>query len=92
MLNAVGFEADGISVYRHVAYRCSFPIFLKLIRGFRSTRSGLSVQFGCIWELSGFENGLTLYLSEVVAYRCNPADPLMAYRCCFLVSADGLSV
>lgn len=86
------FDADGISLYRHVAYRCSFPIFLKLIRGFRPTRSGLSVQFGCIWELSGFENGLTLYLSEVVAYRCNPADPLMAYRCCFLVSADGLSV
>lgn len=83
-----------------MAYRCidTWPIgavsqfFLKLIRGFRSTRSGLSVQFGCIWELSGFENGLTLYLSEVVAYRCNPADPLMAYRRCFLVSADGLSV
>lgn len=56
------FDADGISLYRHVAYRCSFPFFLKLIRGFRSTRSGLSVQFGCIWELFGFENGLTFYL------------------------------
>ena len=83
-----------------MAYRCidTWPIgavsqfFLKLIRGFRSTRSGLSAQFGCIWELSGFENGLALYLSEVVAYRRNPADPLMAYRCCFLISADGLSV
>ena len=61
MLNAVGFEADGISLYRHVAYRCSFPIFLKLIRGFRPTRSGLSVQFGCIWELFGFENGLVTW-------------------------------
>ncbi|WP_220389700.1 hypothetical protein, partial [Bifidobacterium longum] len=53
-----------------MAYRCidTWPIgavshfFLKLIRGFRPTRSGLSVQFGCIWELFGFENGLTFYL------------------------------
>lgn len=31
-------------------------------------------------------------LHRIVAYRCNPADSLMAYRCCFLVSVDGLSV
>lgn len=58
------------SVLKLMAYRCidTWPIgavsqfFLKLIRGFRPTRSGLSVQFGCIWELFGFENGLTFYL------------------------------
>ena len=57
------------SVLKLMAYRCidtwlsvQFPNFLKLIRGFHPTRSGLSVQFGCIWELFGFENGLTFYL------------------------------
>lgn len=53
-----------------MAYRCSFLIFLRLIRGFCSASNGLSVQFGCTWELSGFENGLTFRLLAVVAYQC----------------------
>jgi hypothetical protein len=49
------------------------------------------------WLRVGFfriQERLVASLSAVVAYRFlrNPADSLMAYRCCFLVSADGLSV
>jgi len=48
--------------------------------------------FGCVLDFFRIQERLVASLSAVVAYRRNPADSLMAYRRCFLVSADGLSV
>ena len=72
-----------------MAYRCILPFSSGRVSG---ACSGLSMHF---WLSVGFfriQERLAASLSAVVAYRCNPADSLMAYRCCFLVSADGLSV
>lgn len=72
-----------------MAYRRILPFSSGRVSG---ACSGLSMHF---WLRVGFfriQERLVASLSAVVAYRRNPADSLMAYRRCFLVSADGLSV